>query len=230
MSKRLEDLAFRYNKKIGEMPVPKEMVEENYHISAFGFPLCPLITADSFLSFSYWGLFPFWRKNGKPSNEEEEMAFNAESETVFRRNFFRSPATYRRCIIPSTGYFEWRYNANKTITPYFIYKKDEDIFSLAGICYNWSEDEGNTAKSTFSVITTKANSLLSFIHNGGYMPYRMPGILRKEDEKKWLNPLLGIDEVVSCLRPIEDDLLDVYPLENGFLKKSVKDCSLLNRA
>lgn len=132
----------------------------------------------------------------------------------------------KRCIVPSTGYFEWRHEGAKKI-PYYIYLKDEPIFSMAGIYDSWLDKETGEEHSTFSIITTDTNSLTDYIHN---TKHRMPAILSKENEEKWLNPNLTKQEIATFLHPYEADKMDAYQIENDFIKKTSNDSSILQRA
>jgi putative SOS response-associated peptidase YedK len=51
---------------------------------------------------------------------------------------------------------------------------------------------------TFSIITTRANPLLERIHN---TRKRMPVILKREEERKYLEKDLGAGEIDAILKP-----------------------------
>jgi putative SOS response-associated peptidase YedK len=53
-----------------------------------------------------WGLVPYWWS--KPLKELRMATFNARAETVEAKPFFRDPFKRTRCIIPVSGYYEWR--------------------------------------------------------------------------------------------------------------------------
>src|SRR5699024_6651377 len=84
----------------------------------------------------------------------------------------------RRCLIPASGFYEWKKTGNSK-QPFHIQLKSEESFAFAGLWDNW-ETEGEVIHSC-TIITTKPNNLMSDIHN------RMPVILPKEDEKAWLD-------------------------------------------
>lgn len=154
------------------------------------------------------------------------MTFNARADTIFDKPSFREPIMKKRCIVPSTGYFEWRHEGSKKI-PYYIYLKDEPIFSMTGIYDIWLDKETGTQHTTFSIITTDTNPLTDYIHNS---KHRMPAILSKEDEEKWLKPDLSKSEISSLLKPYDVDLMDAYVIRNDFMKKVPTDETILERA
>jgi putative SOS response-associated peptidase YedK len=52
-----------------------------------------------------WGLIPgWWKKTAK----EVPSTFNARAETVAQKPMFRSAFKRTRCIVPASGYYEWR--------------------------------------------------------------------------------------------------------------------------
>src|SRR5271169_228338 len=63
-----------------------------------------------------WGLIPgWWKKTAK----EVPSTFNARAETAAEKPMFRSTFKRTRCIVPASGYYEWRaIEGGKQ--PYFI--------------------------------------------------------------------------------------------------------------
>jgi putative SOS response-associated peptidase YedK len=121
-----------------------------------------------------WGLVPFWAKDPKIGNK----LINARAETVDSKPAFRTSLKRRRCLVPATGFYEWK-RAGKEKVPYYIHLKDDDFFSFAGLYDSWSDRDGNRLMS-FTIITIAPNDMMAKIHN------RMPAILRIEDEETWL--------------------------------------------
>jgi putative SOS response-associated peptidase YedK len=62
-------------------------------------------------------------------------------------------------------------------------------------------------KETFSIITTRANSLLEHIHN---TKKRMPVILRQADERKWLGKDLDRSVIDSLLEPYDSGQMQAH--------------------
>ena len=226
MSKKAIELAARYGRKSDIIEIAQDIINEQYHVNAFGFPKYPVITSSDEIQIYNWGLIPFWIKSEKDAEEIRKMTLNARADTVFQKPSFRESILKRRCLIPSTGYFEWRHEGNKKI-PYYIYLKNEEIFSMAGIFDHWKDPATNKVYFTFSIITTETNTLTGYIHN---TKHRMPAILSKEDEEVWLKPDLLKKEIDSLLHPYAVDKMDAYIIKNDFIKKSPNDKTLLQRA
>lgn len=228
MREKAENLGIRYNRKI-------EIIEEwdedirRYHINAFTNPDCPVVTNDNEIQMYKWGLIPFWTKTEADAGEIRRMTYNAKAETIFQKPSFREPIRKRRCLIPSTGYFEWRHDGDKKI-PYYIFLKNEPIFSMAGIYDRWADPATGVVLETFSILTTEANPLTAYIHNDPKTGNRMPLILSKEDEEKWLNPELSEKDIASLLKPFPEKEMKAYVIEKDFIKKNPYDSSILQRA
>jgi len=230
MSAKAQKLASRYGLKTDVVEIYKDILNERYHVNAFSNPLCYAVTDSDELEAFYWGLIPFWEKTLKDAEKVRTMTYNARSETVFEKPSFREPIKSRRCIIPSTGYFEYHHNTDKSTTPYYIFLKSQEIFSMAGIYDTWEDKENGDIYSTFSIITTEANPLTAKIHNGGKNPHRMPVILSREDESKWIDRNLSREDVIELMKPYKEGDMDAYPINSNFIKKNPNDESIIEKA
>ncbi len=161
--------------------------------------LLPVITNEEpeILNFYRWGLIPFWAKDPSIGNK----LINARAETIDSKPAFKNSFKNRRCLIPANGFYEWR---KKDKTPFRIYLKGENLFSMAGIWDVWRDKENNEIRS-FAIITTDSTGSLKEIHD------RMPVILKPEDERKWLFEQ-DKDILKSMLKPVNEDLLEFYPV------------------
>jgi putative SOS response-associated peptidase YedK len=64
-----------------------------------------------------WGLVPWWWS--KPLKELRAATFNARAETVETKPFFRDAFKRSRCLIPASGYYEWKNEAGDKQPYYF---------------------------------------------------------------------------------------------------------------
>ena len=218
-SKRALEIAKRYGRRSDLEEMVREIIEEQKTQKAFMHPDCVIVTSEANLQTAQWGLIPFWVREVKKAESIRKMTANAKAETAFALPSFRDAIKKRRCLIPSTGFFEYHHEGKETI-PYRIFLRDTDIFSLAGIFDEWLNPETKEAVRTFSVMTVTANELCGFIHNGGHNPGRMPAILPVEDEDKWLDPGWKEEGLRALLRPFETKLMDAYPLEKDYLRRA----------
>ena len=123
-----------------------------------------------------WGLIPSWAKDAKIGYK----TINARSETLSEKPAFREAYKKRRCIIPLSGFIEWKRDG-EIKRPFRIGLKDSPIMSVAGLWESW-KNTPETELLSFTIITTDANPFMSRIHE------RMPVILAAENEEEWLNP------------------------------------------
>ena len=172
MSAKAAKLAARYGRKSDVIEIVQDILDEQYHVNAFNYPRYPIITSSDEIQVFNWGLIPRWVKTETDAEDIRKYTLNARADTIFEKPSYRESIRKRRCIVPSTGYFEWRHSGRNRI-PYFIYLKDEPIFSMAGIYDTWLDKETGKEYSTFSLITTDANRLTAYIHNS---KRRMPAI------------------------------------------------------
>ncbi len=185
-----------------------DMFTPFYHISAFSIPLIPVILnkkPDSIQLF-HWGLIPFWVKDKEFAEKIRFKTFNARSETVHEKPSYRTSIKNKRCLVIVDGFFEWREHNGKKY-PYYIYMPDNTAFALAGIWDSWLNKKTNENLNTFSILTTGANPLLEKIHN---TKKRMPVILKKENERKWIDESLNKDAIDTLMLPYDEDNLETH--------------------
>ena len=125
------------------------------------------------LSYFKWGLIPFWAKDPRIGFK----LINTRAESIAEKPSFRTAFKKRRCLVPANGFYEWKKDQNKT--PYRIHFNRDELFAMAGIWETWKDGEDKLVH-TFSIITTMPNALMEPIHQ------RMPVILPKEEEQRWL--------------------------------------------
>ncbi len=150
------------------------------------------------LQFFRWGLVPSWAKEPSIGNK----LINARAETLVEKPSFKKSFLTRRCLVPATGFFEWKKDAAKT--PMHIRLKDKEAFCFAGLWDNWVSLEGETVHS-FSIITTSPNALVEQIHN------RMPVILHRDDEQRWIEPKSDLS-LVELLKPYPAERMEAWPV------------------
>jgi len=232
-SKRALALAKRYGRKTDILEIVKEIIEEQeqeqYRISAFTHPSCPVITNSESIEVAQWGLIPNWVKTVDDSKTFRKMCLNAKAETVFNLPSFRTPILTKRCLIPTTGFFEFHHQENSVI-PYYIFLKDEEIFSFGGMYERWQNPVTEEITQTFTIITVPSNELCTKIHNGGKNPFRMPLIISREKEEHWLDLSLKESGIKQFLLPFDTNKMDAYPISKDFLKKLPNDASIIEPA
>jgi putative SOS response-associated peptidase YedK len=198
--------------------------EPYYYENGFDFQASPVITAERQKEFQMmnWGLIPWWTKSVQDAQQIRMRTLNCISEEMYEKSSFKDAIRDgKRCLIPCTGFYEWRwFNGGKVKYPYFVYQKSEPIFSIAGIYSRWVDKSTGEEMNTYSVLTTRANKLMEKIHNS---KKRMPVILPKEFEQDWLNTNLTREDVLALCEPDKDDLLDAYTISKMITDRRVDD-------
>ena len=148
-----------------------------------------------------WGLIPFRSPDSSPGRR----AANARAESLDARADFRDAFRNRRCLIPASGFYEWRRRAGRKVEApyYFTQAREADPLVFAGIWDRW-EGGGERIRS-FAIITTGANAQVGSVHN------RMPAILDRKHWADWLNPnYKDLAYLQSLLRPVENYYLQCW--------------------
>ena len=162
--------------------------------SGFTFPQWRVITAKEEIQVMHWGLIPTWFSDSNPKDMASKT-LNARIETLGEKASFRNLIARKRCIVPSTGFFEWQTNGTRK-TPFFIHPPEHELFSMAGLHDQWLNPLDGQVRSTFTIITCPANALMEEIHN---TKKRMPLILDVSQEEDWLNGILAPTSISSQL-------------------------------
>ena len=100
-----------------------------------------------------WGLVPSWWT--KPL-KDVPATFNAHGETVAEKPMFRSASKRTRCIVPASGYYEWR-TINGAKQPYYFRASDASVLSIAGLCDEWNDITSGEPLLSCTMIVTEAN-------------------------------------------------------------------------
>ena len=148
-----------------------------------------------------WGLVPRWTRDLRGA----KRPINARAETVSEKPSFANLMKNRRCLVPASGFFEWKKEGTKKI-PFYLYQPESPLFAFAGLYDQWKDPEENLLM-TYTIITVEPNDLVAKIHN------RMPAILSRENEDRWLskNPLSAGD-LREILTPFPAEYLSMYPV------------------
>lgn len=149
------------------------------------------------IDFCRWGFIPSWAKSEE--NKIPTGYMNARQETLKEKPTFKTALAKQRCLIPATGYFEWRSFAGKK-QPYFVYLKNQPLFAFAGLWSSWRSSTGLDI-TTCAIITTQAQGELQKLHD------RMPVIFTPEKYPLWLSKENKLEVLENLL---------INPLPNCF--------------
>jgi putative SOS response-associated peptidase YedK len=153
-------------------------------INGFAHLKTPIIvdeTPDIISTDFSWGLIPSWAKD----SNFRKNTLNARIETVHEKAAFKS-STNNRCLIIATAYYEWRWldPKGKVKVKYQISSQEDEIFAFAGLYDSWRHPQTGELVNSYTMLTTEANETMKYVHN---IKQRMPVMLKKNDEKPWLD-------------------------------------------
>ncbi len=199
-----EELYFRYRSSRSTLPALAPVYNLCPTMSS---PVLRLVKSERQFDPMRWQLVPAT----EPAFTTKLSTINARSESVFQSRLYRDLVIRQRCIVPLSGFFEWRKDG-KTKRPFKIHLQDEPIMSVAGIWDTWRAGTPSEQHS-FAILTTAANEFMSRIHD------RMPVILGRTDEEDWLDPEVHEPEALQkLLKPCPPSWLaavEVSPLVNS---------------
>ena len=159
-----------------------------------------------------WGLVPNWTKEIQGARRP----INARAESLSEKPMFRPLLKSGRCLVPASGFYEWKTEGKHKI-PFYITLKESPLFAFAGLCDRWQAPDG-TLLWTYTIITCDANPLLAPVHD------RMPVILSNENEERWLShePLIP-GELSSVLAPFPPQDMEMVQVSDLVNKTDVDD-------
>jgi len=165
------------------------------------------------LALLRWGLVPSWSKDPAIGNR----LVNARAETAREKPSFRDAFRRRRCLIPASGFYEWK-REERGKRPYFVRRRDDRPFAFAGLWDRWASPDGGGVIETCAILTTGANAALAPIHD------RMPVILPPWEYARWLDTALrDTDSLAPLLAPLPPEDILAYPVSPRVNAPTVDD-------
>ncbi|MEO7251225.1 MAG: SOS response-associated peptidase [Arenimonas sp.] len=159
-----------------DLIVPAHEPEASYNIAPT--QACWVLAADEAGAQARqmrWGLLPSWARDSRIA----ASMINARLETVASKPAFRSAWKTRRCLVPASGYFEWRVE-NAVKQPYWIHDANGPVLMFAGLWENWKTPTGDWLQS-FTIITRAALDPMLQLHD------RTPLMLGADVLRDWLH-------------------------------------------
>ena len=161
-----------------------------------------------------WGLVPAWVEDPRHFS----LLINARAEGILEKPSFRNAMRYRRCLVPASGFYEWR-RQGRAKQPYWLRPRVGGPIAFAGLWETWSDRDGGEIDSA-CIVTTNANATVAPIHS------RMPVVVAPENFELWL---AGSDpeEAAALLKPAPDDLFEAFQVGDRVNKADADDPGLI---
>lgn len=130
------------------------------------------------MQLAQWGFIADWMKEPPRS-----LIINARSETARVKPMFRGAIEQNRCIIPATGWYEWK-TIKGVKQPFYMSrdmsKTNNSVLAFAGVFSRFMAADGSEI-DTIAIMTKPAVGMLKQVHG------RMPCLLPQEAYKDWLD-------------------------------------------
>lgn len=132
----------------------------------------------------------------------DRRVINARSESVATKPLFRPLLSSGRCLVPASGFFEWK-TTKRGKQPYLFRPADDELFAYAGLLRADPKD----GPPEFVVLTTVPNEVVAPIHN------RMPLILDAPGRAAWLDSEVALDPMgADWARPWPAERMTHFPV------------------
>ncbi len=177
-----------------------------------------------------FGLTPSWAQkpillinarsegDNNPTNDPD---FTGEM-AIFNKPAFRKPIRSQRCLVLADAYIEGT-TVEKLDKPFVIFLRNKvRPFAFAGIWDVWKNPESEEVIHSFAILTTFPNQLASSLPH-----HRMPVILHREDEVRWLSNSLSTEELSSLMQPYPAELMNGYPIAPAIKNPRANDAALI---
>lgn len=191
----------------------KKSIKPNFNVAPTQhMPVIRNVSGKKEIELMYWGI-P--RMIGKDLVKE---IINTRSDKAFTP-FWKKQVTKQRVLIPAKGFYEWKKTKDGKI-PYLISLPNDEMYAFAGIWNSWKDKDGNEFNA-YSIMTSDPNAEMKSVHD------RMPVILHKEDENKWLDDELTDEQIQEMLWTPEDGYLKMIEVGRDVNNVRNNDESLL---
>jgi putative SOS response-associated peptidase YedK len=167
-----------------------------------------------------WGLIPSWVEDPRKFS----LLINARAEGILDKASFRNAMRYRRCLVPASGFYEWRRmpgsNSGRTRQPFWLRPRDGRPIAFAGLWETWHDRATGAEIDSVAIVTTIANRIVAPIHD------RMPVVIAAKDFEQWLSGEPA--DADALLKAAPDDLFEAVEISNRVNSAANDDPRLLD--
>ena len=183
--------------------------EQNFNVAPQNRAPCII---DNNLVIANWGYFPDWLK----SQSNPRPLFNTRYESLLEKKTFTSAFKNTRCLIPISGWYEWK-EEDGIKQPYYFFNNSDSLLFAAGLYWNRSSGDIET-----SIITREAVSSLQSIHN------RSPLLLTENQRELWVSDLSS-DEIYSQILDYTYDDIEFHKVDRAVNNPKNNNDSLIRK-
>lgn len=149
-----------------------------------------------------WGLVPSWSKDASGLGR----LINARAETVDIKPSFRGAFAKTRCLVPATGWYEWKTieAEPKVKRAFYLHDPAGRPLAFAGLLEAWQDPQSGEWLRTTAIITTDNCVELASVHD------RMPVVLDRSEWGAWLSPASEPASLLPLLNPTEPGRVAIH--------------------
>ena len=163
-----------------------------------------------------WGLVPSWARDPAVGHR----MINARAESAATRPAFRNAFARGRCLIPASGWFEWKRRGRQRI-PMLLRRRGGEPLALAGLYERWKRSDDAVLR-TCAILTTGPEEVAAAVHD------RMPAVLTPEACEVWLDrEIEDAESLARLLRPYPLGDLVAHPVSPRVNRPDEDDLSLI---
>ncbi|HET9843284.1 MAG TPA: SOS response-associated peptidase, partial [Gammaproteobacteria bacterium] len=166
------------------------------------------------LQFMEWGFIPSWTNKNV---QTPSRYINARCETLHEKVTFKDSFRKRRCLIPASGYYEWKLIKNKK-QPFYLHAPEFPILAFAVIWDSW-KNSNFEIKETVAIVTKSADQFMD-------LQERSPIVIPSDFYAQWLDPLTPLDSLLSLLLKTQPHFTS-YPVSTRVNNPKFEDSSCL---
>ena len=122
---------------------------------------------------------------------DSPLIFNSRIETIKEKSYWKNLFDKNKCLVPMTGFYEWKKSGKRKI-PYKIFLPNDEVFFVPAVSTNINNQK------CLSLVTTEPNSFMKNIHR------RMPVILNKEQVKDFFTN--DVKKNIDLCKPLADSI------------------------
>ncbi|WP_179336232.1 SOS response-associated peptidase family protein [Winogradskyella costae] len=171
------------------------------------------------IEYAIWGMLPDNYNDGWDNFQNLTNTLNISIDKINELDWMKSSLVNKRCVVIVSGFFA-SYLYNGEVYPFYVYAKNRQPFTLAGV-YSRLAD----GFMTVSLVTTTAGNGLKHVHNLGQ---DFPICMSANNYKEWLN--IDLARSTDNIENIKVADLKAHTISKEFYKNDIIFESVLDPA
>ncbi len=129
--------------------------------------------------------------------------FNARADTVAEKPMFRSAFKNSRCLMPASGYYEWKTTPDGK-QPFYFTRRDGQVMTIAGLWDEWTDRASGEKLKSCTMLITEPNKFVAVVHD------RMPVNLDAKNFEQWEHG--DAKDAAALIKPAAEEVLQMWPV------------------